>query len=575
MTWYLSEIARLRSEREGLETFALGTDWFLPLGWRLDDNMRLVLDAEIAVGNRTFPIFLRYPDMFPFSPPSVFPRGEKSRWSSHQFGAGGELCLEYGPDNWTPEMTGVQMIESAQRLLSLENPSGGEPEVVASRHLDTLGQQLRLSYMRLLVTRELATFFASASANRTMTGNLIHCYHEGGSTYILSTVTAPADLTWIDPGIPKPLVDEGRDRPAAIFKLDNDTPLPTTADLPSFKAGCAAMGFEAAHTFAIILRGSETHFYFLWEKDQSVSTGVILPPQVLHPKLDQSHEVLNTKSVALIGCGSLGSKVGTTLARSGVARFFLADDDVLFPDNLVRNDLDWRDVGSHKANALSRRMALANPAAQSKILRVRLGGQESSTSAETLIKLIGDCDLIFDATANPDILNLTSAIASVRKRPLVWAQVFGGGIGELIARCRPNVEPSPQHMRRAIENWFADKNAPPLRSRRGYETGSEGAPFIADDADVSAIAAHAARLAIDLLIGRDPSLFPHSVYAIGLGVGSVFDQPFQTFPIEVGVPAPSEPAPELTPDEVTDEFARLMKLIKARANEASAAVKDS
>ena len=183
--------------------------------------------------------------------------------------------------------------------------------------------------------------------------------------------------------------------------------------------------------------------------------------------------------------------------------------------------------------------------------------------------------MIFDATANPDILNLTSAIASVRKRPLVWAQVFGGGIGGLIARCRPNVEPSPQHMRRAIENWFADKNAPPLRSRRGYETGSEGAPFIADDADVSAIAAHAARLAIDLLIGRDPSLFPHSVYAIGLGVGSVFDQPFQTFPIEVGVPAPSEPAPELTPDEVTDEFARLMKLIKARANEASAAVKDS
>ena len=72
-----------------------------------------------------------------------------------------------------------------------------------------------------------------------------------------------------------------------------------------------------------------------------------------------------------------------------------------------------------------------------------------------------------------------------------------------------------QHMRRAIENWFADKNAPPLRFRRGYETGSEGAPFIADDADVSAIAAHAARLAIDLLIGRDPSLFPHSVYAIG------------------------------------------------------------
>src|SRR5208282_5261860 len=121
-TWYLSDIARFKSEREGLETFAIAVEWFTALAWRMDEIMRLVLDAEIAVGNRTFPIFLRYPDTFPFSPPSVFPRGDNSRWSSHQFGAGGELCLEYGPDNWTPDMTGVLMIESAHRLLSLENP---------------------------------------------------------------------------------------------------------------------------------------------------------------------------------------------------------------------------------------------------------------------------------------------------------------------------------------------------------------------------------------------------------------------------------------------------------------------
>ena len=575
MTWFITDIARLKSEREGLETFALRNDWFVPLGWRLEDNMRLVLDAEIVVGGRTFPVFLRYPEMFPFSPPSVFPRGDDSRWSSHQFGAGGELCLEFGPDNWTSEMSGVQIVESAHRLLSLENPSEGEPEVVASRHEETLGQQLRTAYTRLLVTRDLAAFFETVPPNVTMTGNLLVCYHAKSSTYVLSEVTAPTDLVWANTGIPKPLVEEARDRAVGIFKLDEGVPWPPTTDLPSFKAGCVGMGFEAAHAFAIILRGSKIHFYFLSDKDQSASLRSILPPQRFHPRLDKPHEVITGKSVALIGSGSIGSKVGTTLARSGVARFFLADDDILFPDNFVRHDLDWRDVGSHKADALSRRISLVNPAAQVEVLRARLGGQEFSTSAEALMKLIGDCDLIFDATANPDILNLMSALAAIRKKPLVWAEVFGGGIGGLIARCRPDVEPSPQHMRRAIENWFADKNAPPVRSRRGYETGSEGAPLIADDADVSAIAAHAARLAIDVLIERDPSLFPHSVYAIGLGVGSVFDQPFRTFPIEVGEPPLSEPAPELTPDEVTDEFARLMKLIKDRANEASAAVKDS
>lgn len=139
MTWYLSDIARFKSEREGLESFSLTVEWFTAIAWRMDESMRLVLDGEISAGNRVFPIFLRYPDMFPYSPPSVFPRGDGSRWSSHQFGAGGELCLEFGPDNWTPNMTGIQMIESAHRLLSLENPTSSEEAAIASRHVETLG----------------------------------------------------------------------------------------------------------------------------------------------------------------------------------------------------------------------------------------------------------------------------------------------------------------------------------------------------------------------------------------------------------------------------------------------------
>ena len=164
MSWYLSDFPRLKSERVGLETFALGVNWFTALGWRMDERMRLVLDGEIAVGDRIFPIFLRYPEMFPFSPPSVFPRGDKSRWSSHQFGPGGELCLEHGPDNWMPEMTGVQMIESAHQLLLLENPSEGAPTVVASRHVETLGQKLRNRLHALTGDARACRFFRVCSA---------------------------------------------------------------------------------------------------------------------------------------------------------------------------------------------------------------------------------------------------------------------------------------------------------------------------------------------------------------------------------------------------------------------------
>jgi len=232
-------------------------------------------------------------------------------------------------------------------------------------------------------------------------------------------------------------------------------------------------------------------------------------------------------------------------------------------------------VGTHKAAALERRLQLVNPSVETTRWRARLAGQESNESAEGVLKTIGECDLIFDATANPDILNLVSAVCSVTNKPVVWAEVFGGGIGGLIARCRPNLEPPPQYMRRAIENWFAERGSLPVKATRSYETGQNGVPLIADDADVSAIAAHGARFAIDTLIGRNPSLFPNSVYAIGLGAGSVFTQPFETYPIEVGPPLPTEPKQELPPEEMAAEIANVLKLFKVKSDEAAAAPQDS
>jgi sulfur-carrier protein adenylyltransferase/sulfurtransferase len=123
--WYVENPLRYRREREALDALASSAEW-LSLGeWRIDSALRLILDADIIVGERTFPVSLRYPNHFPHSPPPVLPRGESERWSSHQYGAGGELCLEFGPDNWHPDLTGADMIESAHRLLQGEQPVSG------------------------------------------------------------------------------------------------------------------------------------------------------------------------------------------------------------------------------------------------------------------------------------------------------------------------------------------------------------------------------------------------------------------------------------------------------------------
>jgi sulfur-carrier protein adenylyltransferase/sulfurtransferase len=575
VTWYVSDLARFRAEREGLEVFALSVDWFVTIGWRIDDSLRLVLDADIAAGGRVYPVFLQYPHLFPHTPPSVFPRGDTSRWSQHQFGPGGELCLEYGPDNWMPDFTGTQLIESAHRLLEGENPGSGEKGTVPSRHSVSLGQKLRSEYSRILITRNLEAFFASVPARAPLVGDLVSAHHKEGVVHIIDKVTHVDGTRWIDQSVPKHLAEEFWERPVTIFRIEPGTPLPPTSSLQDFRSASAALGLNPEHRYAIILRGSEVHTYCLWEKDNTVAEIAVVPAQPAAQRLDASHGILKGKHVALIGCGSLGSKVGVILARSGSGRFLLVDDDILLPDNFVRNDLDWRDVGTHKAHAVARRMQLVNPDVETKVWRARLAGQESSEFAETILKMIGNCDLIFDATANPDILNLVSAVAVFASKPVMWAEVFGGGIGGLIARCRPGHEPPPQHMRRAIENWFSERGPPPIRSTRSYEAGQQGVPLIADDADVSAIAAHAARLAIDTLIGRDPSLFPNSVYAIGLGVGSIFTQPFETFPIQVGRALVAASQEQLTAEEAAVEVAKIVDLIKARKDETAVAADNS
>jgi hypothetical protein len=61
---------------------------------------------------------------------------------------------------------------------------------------------------------------------------------------------------------------------------------------------------------------------------------------------------------------------------------------------------------------------------------------------------------------------------------------------------------------------------------------AEDAPLVADDADVTVIAAHMTRLVLDALL-RSESVFPQSAYAVGLKSGWIFQAPFDTWPISL------------------------------------------
>jgi molybdopterin/thiamine biosynthesis adenylyltransferase len=67
------------------------------------------------------------------------------------------------------------------------------------------------------------------------------------------------------------------------------------------------------------------------------------------------------RKVAIIGCGALGSGIAVMLAKAGVQRFILVDQDLLGWENIGRHELGAEWVGVAKTSALKSRMERSIP----------------------------------------------------------------------------------------------------------------------------------------------------------------------------------------------------------------------
>lgn len=68
-------------------------------------------------------------------------------------------------------------------------------------------------------------------------------------------------------------------------------------------------------------------------------------PELFRKLSGSKHRSDSTQSIALVGCGSLGSKIGLHLARNGNKPFLFIDNDVFLPHNNTRHGLSfaWTD----------------------------------------------------------------------------------------------------------------------------------------------------------------------------------------------------------------------------------------
>ncbi len=539
MTWWLFQQNRAGAERIAIADLEEQVPWLTNVKWRLASGLHLVADFDIIHLGEPIGFTITYPNFFPDMPPQVCPR-EEVQLSRHQYGPGGELCLEYRPDNWEPSVTGAMMIESAYRLLTTEQPEVNVRSEVESAHRVTIAQLARTETLRFLLPSRLVPHLALLPQDVPHELVVEELY---SATHYLCRVKRLGDEE--NPIFSEPAhFSSSFTRPGFAINVSPSSELQMSATYDFLEAFA---GSVQSDELAGRIRTYDKEQTFLFYKNGiskllSLAAGSgrrhvfdyrTIPLPNDQPRLSKEYEALSEKKVAILGCGSVGSKVASSLARSGVASFVLIDGDLLLPGNVVRHDLDNRSVGLNKPDAVKARILDINPVGSVTVRRVLLGGQESSASAEAALESISQCDLIVDATADAQIFNLCASVALTYKKPLVWAEVFAGGIGGLVARSRPDVDPTPHAARRQIATWCSEHGVPWDDSSIQYDlTRDDLPPLIADDADVTVIAAHLTRMTVDVLT-REETIFPNSAYLIGLKQEWIFSAPFDTWPIDL------------------------------------------
>ena len=493
--WFFRNPERLKLERTGIEELSRSAEWLIGVEWRIDQE--LCLDAIIRAHGHDYEVRLSFPTLYPDAPAVLRPRNMSHRVSAHQYGgADGPLCLEWGPDNWHRDVTAVQLLESAHRLFDVENPLGEDrpdvPVVAPSRHELTIGQGLRWEWARWYTSGALSEYLTAQPA--LSVGTFKFSFRKTGENWVsLVHEAMPFEgHAWRDEGIPTTMPEAGAtDQYTGIwFKTELDSKNigqpRKLAELQDLLAGLGGKELLAADGYFSYRWLPETHS----RRHDSGSSRRTAP--ICHILRRNSCVVYKSPVGGGIGpssfprtgpverqgyrhrrLGFAGSKIAVSLARMGVRKFYLVDHDVLLPENLQRHALDWQGVVQHKVDAMRLALDRVAPGTKVEVSRLHITGQESNAAVSGALGQLAACDVIIDATADPRVFNLLAAVARTACRPMIWMEVFGGGMGGLVARSRPLVDPTPQDMRSAYLQYCTDHPRSVLRVLENYAAETE------------------------------------------------------------------------------------------------------
>jgi molybdopterin/thiamine biosynthesis adenylyltransferase len=146
--------------------------------------------------------------------------------------------------------------------------------------------------------------------------------------------------------------------------------------------------------------------------------------------------LLASKQVAIVGLGSGGATIAVELAKAGVGKFVLVDQDRLEVHNVGRHVCDLDDLGRRKTHAVRDRILARNPAAEIEILE----GDVVANLAR-FRELARASDVLIGATDNNRSRRAVNRVALEVGRPAIFGRAFRRACGGDVIRVRPGEGP--------------------------------------------------------------------------------------------------------------------------------------
>jgi len=132
-------------------------------------------------------------------------------------------------------------------------------------------------------------------------------------------------------------------------------------------------------------------------------------------------DILVRKTVAVAGCGGLGSNAAVALVRAGMGKLILADFDRVEASNLNRQHFFLDDIGKEKTAALANHLLAINPDLELEVHTLEL-------TPRNTIPLFKDADLLIEAfdKAESKAWLIETWCTHFPKRPIVCASGLSG-----------------------------------------------------------------------------------------------------------------------------------------------------